>query len=240
MNAPIEEARQGHSRAGIAALVVMVLGVVVSVVGMALGQPMIAASLGVGVLAAIVLAIVGLVQRTRKRLIAALTLLLLWPSSGILAAVAIPAYLKYIRRAKTSEATMSLRKIFDSSVSYYDAELTDSDGKVMPKSFPASTDWTPPLGECCKHPGGKCPPDPALWDTPTWKALNFFIDDPHYYSYRYVSSGTGSDTGVAFTASASGDLNCDGVYSTFERIGSVDAADNISGGGGIYRNLDLE
>ena len=37
---------------------------------------------------------------------------------GILAAVAIPAFMKYIRRSKTVEATMNVRKLFDSSVSY--------------------------------------------------------------------------------------------------------------------------
>ena len=35
---------------------------------------------------------------------------------GILAAVAIPAFMKYIRRSKTVEATMNVRKLFDSSV----------------------------------------------------------------------------------------------------------------------------
>jgi prepilin-type N-terminal cleavage/methylation domain-containing protein len=37
---------------------------------------------------------------------------------GVLASVAIPAFLKYIRRAKTAEATGSLRKIYDGIVSY--------------------------------------------------------------------------------------------------------------------------
>src|SRR6185369_17672871 len=41
---------------------------------------------------------------------------------GILAAVAIPAFMKYIRRSKTVEATMNVRKLFDSSVSYFEAE----------------------------------------------------------------------------------------------------------------------
>src|SRR5205814_7177574 len=41
---------------------------------------------------------------------------------GILAAVAIPAFMKYIRRSKTTEATMNIRKLFDSSVSYFEEE----------------------------------------------------------------------------------------------------------------------
>ena len=35
---------------------------------------------------------------------------------GLLAAIAIPAFTKYIRRSKTSEAVMNLRKLFDGSV----------------------------------------------------------------------------------------------------------------------------
>ena len=41
---------------------------------------------------------------------------------GILAAVAIPAFLKYIKRSKTTEATMNIRKMYDSSVSYFSTE----------------------------------------------------------------------------------------------------------------------
>jgi len=47
---------------------------------------------------------------------------------GILAAVAIPAFMKYIRRSKTVEATMNVRKLFDSSVSYFEGEHADKGG----------------------------------------------------------------------------------------------------------------
>src|SRR5277367_5357853 len=57
---------------------------------------------------------------------------------GILAAVAIPAFMKYIRRSKTVEATMNVRKIFDSSVSYYEGEHADSKGNALAKQFPTA------------------------------------------------------------------------------------------------------
>ena len=44
---------------------------------------------------------------------------------GILAAVAIPAFMKYIRRSKTVEATMNIRKMFDATVSYFASERAD-------------------------------------------------------------------------------------------------------------------
>src|SRR2546425_4627398 len=79
---------------------------------------------------------------------------------GILAAVAIPAFMKYIRRAKTVEATMNVRKLFDSSVAYYEGEHAYTVGTIMAKRFPIGgpTGGTSPLffgppggpgGTCC-------------------------------------------------------------------------------------------
>ena len=48
---------------------------------------------------------------------------------GILAAVAIPAFVKYIRRSKTTEASMNIRKMYDSTVAYHQAEHADPAGQ---------------------------------------------------------------------------------------------------------------
>ena len=67
---------------------------------------------------------------------------------GILAAVAIPAFMKYIRRSKTTEATMNVRKLFDSSVSYYEEEHATQAGVIVAKQFPLTQASTPALGAC--------------------------------------------------------------------------------------------
>jgi type IV pilus assembly protein PilA len=160
---------------------------------------------------------------------------------GILAAVAIPAFMKYIRRSKTTEATMNIRKLFDSSVSYFEEEHAARTGTIVPKQFPLSAVATP-TPTPCGQAGDKYPPPPPTRSTPpaseTWNALNFSVDDPHYYWYSYDSVGTG--TGSQFTARANADLNCNGTFSTFERIGTVDVQGNVSGGSGLYKNLPLE
>src|SRR5690242_8023378 len=69
---------------------------------------------------------------------------------GILAAVAIPAFMKYIRRSKTTEATMNIRKLFDSSVAYYEAEHATRAGDVLPKQFPAAAAVSPAT-KCCTN-----------------------------------------------------------------------------------------
>ncbi len=153
--------------------------------------------------------------------------------------LAVPAFQRYQQRARTSEATMHLRKMFDASVSYFEREHASRAGIILDRQFPRSVDLTPGKGFC--GPGsqdGKWTPRKSYWRDPTWEALFFAVSDPHYYSYEYVSEGTG--TSARFTARAVGDLDCDGVLSTFERVGAVDAALNVMGGGGIYVENELE
>jgi type IV pilus assembly protein PilA len=163
---------------------------------------------------------------------------------GILAAVAIPAFMKNARKAKTAEATTNVKKIYDGARSYFEEESVARNSITpIPKQFPNSANggaFEPAEGGCCGGgTGDKCAPNPALWATPEWNALKFSMDDPHYYSYQYTSSGLGTDS--EFLAAASGDLNCDGVFSTFEMIGQVQDADgSVTGSAGLYRNRELE
>lgn len=153
---------------------------------------------------------------------------------GVGAAVAIPAFMKYIRRSKSVEASMNLRKLFDSSVVYYEDEHANPDGTIKPKHFPASTPLTPATTACKDGKSVKHMPTPGLWDHPTWKALNFEIADPFYYQYQYVSDGK------SFTARVLGDLDCDGTLSTFERVGQIDGQGNVNGGAGVFKKNELE
>ena len=161
---------------------------------------------------------------------------------GILAAVAIPAFMKYIQRSKTSEATMNIRKLFDSSVSYFNEEQADRTGRILPRQFPTTAEAPDPGvwngGVCKDGDSQKFQPDLQTWDAPTWQALNFAVEDPFYFKYTYDSKEQGA--GAHFTARANGDLNCDQTQSTFERIGTVDAQNNISGGAGLFTQNELE
>ena len=152
---------------------------------------------------------------------------------GILASVAIPAFLRYIKRSKTTEATMNVRRLFESAVTYYDTEHATAAGEILPPQFPASATLSPATVPC----GDQVVTDPAVWEQPTWEALNFRLSDPHYYSYQFDSSGVGGDS--TFTASAFGDLDCDGSQSTFVRIGSISNGE-LQGGAGFYQMNELE
>ena len=161
---------------------------------------------------------------------------------GILAAVAIPAFMKYIRRSKTTEPLMNLRKLYDSAVTYFEAEHANAAGQILAKQFPVSVAWTPNgPGVCCGDAGQKCNPSvyAAQWANVSWTALNFSVDDPFYYSYQYDSGGV--DAAAVFTASASGDLNCDAkVFSLFQRVGFISADNNVTGGAGLYTQNEID
>jgi type IV pilus assembly protein PilA len=125
---------------------------------------------------------------------------------GILAAVAIPAFMKYIKKSKTTEAKEHLKKLADSAKTYYMEGSGD---------FPSAAGPSPAKTEPCAD-GGKAEPEATFWSASGWKALDFAMDDPHYFSYEFASTDT------SFTASAYGDLDCDTEYSTFSLVGVVD------------------
>jgi type IV pilus assembly protein PilA len=154
---------------------------------------------------------------------------------GILAAVAIPAFLRYIKRSKTTEAVMQLRRMFDSSVSYYSDEHSMANGEIVPSQFPTTQAVTPALTSIGSVKRSATLDD---WEAQTWQALNFWVADPHYYAYQYDSAGT--RIGSTFTCTAFGDLDDDTVYSTFVRVGSVNSGNEVRGGGGLYLRNETE
>jgi type IV pilus assembly protein PilA len=101
---------------------------------------------------------------------------------GILAAVAIPAFLKYIKRSKTSEATMNLRKLFDSSATYFANDWANESGDMLSHQFPTTNGPTP-----AAIAQNKVTTAEATWAaSSTWVALNFAVTDPHYYQYQLL------------------------------------------------------
>jgi prepilin-type N-terminal cleavage/methylation domain-containing protein len=156
---------------------------------------------------------------------------------GILASVALPSFMKYIHRSKTMEASYNINKVYTSSVAYYQSEHADNSGHVLDRQFPDPSNATPAVGTCCPN---KC--DPAIyiaaWGSPTWTALNFAMSDPFLYSYQYDSSGVNGLAG--FSAWAFGDLNCNGIYSTYMRGGHANATNDVIGGAGLFSKYDIE
>ena len=140
---------------------------------------------------------------------------------GILAAVAIPAFLEYMKRAKTTEASLNLNKIGKAAkrvkgeIGTYPIEA----GALLPHA----------TGTCCGDSGGtaqvnnKCTPTPSSFvDTAGWSHLEFSVDEASIYNYQYV----GVAGGQTFNAYAVGDADCDKILATFTLAGITTAAGN--------------
>ncbi len=116
----------------------------------------------------------------------------------------------YQSKSKKTEALMLLNKLGKNLKVLYATEAAFPAGKVGPL----------PAEPCCKGEGGKCAVVPAdKWAAdPVWSKLDFQIDDPARFQYSYESDGKTA------SATAVGDLDCDGKMITYKLEMSVDAS----------------
>ena len=140
---------------------------------------------------------------------------------GVLAAVAVPAFIKYLRRAKTTEAVDVLDRLYRGVHAYHGKERVRADGTVTTCQLPSATGRVPAVGTCCADLGGpdsdgddRCDGDEAEWDE-AFGILEVPYPGPHFFTYELLPDP--KSTEPAMILRATGDLDCDGVRSTFER-----------------------
>lgn len=146
---------------------------------------------------------------------------------GILAAVAIPAYLNFTKQAKTSEAHTNLGAIYQGARSYFESDnITTMGALVMPGNALMSTAaCTVAAAETENTPTQN--PSVIDWtmgvSPDSWRAIMFQVQDPVYYKY-FIAGELANMCGIAapMTAAteiyqfrAEGDLDGDGTFSTF-------------------------
>ena len=145
---------------------------------------------------------------------------------GILAAVAVPAFMRYMKKSQSAEAGQFLKKMSDSARAYYlapehsnAADVNSLTVSANSRQFPDAHAAVSPSSGCCAAGGTaeKCNPADGDWTDPTWMALDFKMVDPHYYAYSFVGGGTSG----SYLATATGNLDCDSVTSQFTLYGEV-------------------
>lgn len=106
-------------------------------------------------------------------------------------------------------------------------------GRAAEVAYPASVGLTPeqvPRAQRATDP-------PGTWDHPTWRQLGFGWTIPHSFSFSFESHNQPGE--ARFKARAHGDLDGDGVFSTFEIAGqSKDGSQPLTYPMSIYREVE--
>jgi prepilin-type N-terminal cleavage/methylation domain-containing protein len=141
---------------------------------------------------------------------------------GIVTAIAIPGFSRWIKKSRSAETAGHLNKMWQGSVGYYESNHAGT----AARQFPAA-DGTLGSDDCCTASAAKCPAGDTRFNGPTWIALQFVVPDTHFYYPTYESAGVNG--AAVFTAGATGDLDCDDIRSTYSREGRVTGDGDVSG-----------
>jgi hypothetical protein len=131
--------------------------------------------------------------------------------------VSIPTYTHKCGSGPGNDAYLNLYRLYDAQVQYFQAQGSRFVGTV--KLTPGNP--TQLMCDGGDHEGFVT--DEKTWAVPAWKALNFSVLERTHYAYEIQTSGTGLN--AQFIIRALGDLDCDGIRSTFEVTGRVDPKD---------------
>lgn len=128
--------------------------------------------------------------------------------AGSVLATALPAFVKNLHASRLVEPMDGLERIAGRATQL-------AAGSATERAYPPSVDLTPaevPRGEPASDPEG-------TWHHPTWRTLAFEFDNAHCYSFAFESRNSTSSS--TFRATAHGDLDGDGLLSTFRIRGET-------------------
>ena len=156
--------------------------------------------------------------RARSAGFTLIELMLVVAMIGILSSIGGVAWMRYVKRSRTTEATGHLQKMWTGAMSYYESDHASDTGAMLDRQFPEndSGDVEP---DCCSTSDQRCLGNDPVFAQPAWKALNFNIADRHLYRPIYVGGFPNPKTNLWMEAW--GDLDCDGVFAKFIRRANV-------------------
>lgn len=169
-------------------------------------------------------------RRRAERGVTALEAAIGFAIGGSLLAVAVPAFVRELHASRFAEPVEGLNKMSAAAI----AQAAD---KPPTEAFPPSAPLTP----AAPPRGTRAADPPDAWDHPTWKALAFRpVPDgvPHAFAFGFDS--TRAPGRSAFVAHAHGDLNGNGVTSTFEIRGHASVDQPAALEPGMYVESEVE
>ena len=151
---------------------------------------------------------------------------------GVLASIAIPAFIKYVKQSKTSEAGLNLKSMADGASAYYETDHFTTDGLPVSEKQIPTPGGTFGDNSSAKVPaaipkGTKHATSQTDWAGEPWNGMKFLISKPHYYRYRYVARNASGGSADQFTSSGEGDLDSDGDTSRFNVRGQSNASGEV-------------
>jgi prepilin-type N-terminal cleavage/methylation domain-containing protein len=159
---------------------------------------------------------------------------------GVLATLAIPAFLAYMAKSKTAEASQNLDQLYKLAAVYYVRDLSGKGitSNVTGHCITDSADREPTTPDKIKQAMVISPAvDPEL------SALRFTVADLVYFSYGFNTPGGGCGMGPntnLYTFFANGDLDGDGTWSTFEVVAASNSSNEFYHGRGLYIANEIE
>jgi type IV pilus assembly protein PilA len=164
---------------------------------------------------------------------------------GILAAIAIPAFINYVKRSKTSEAGANLKNLFVGASAFYDSENWPAGVPAQGTTVAASTACVLASQAAPFVPSDdKVVVDWQVLANRPFKTFNFSPADPIYYAYQWISTGAtcghAPSTQSIYTFRAVGDLDGDGLFSTFDMAAGSNNDNALYRAPGINATSPLE
>lgn len=150
---------------------------------------------------------------------------------GILAAVAIPAFINYVTRSKTAEVPNMLKNIVEANIGFATRPRIDpADGNERPPCFLSATIY-PALNDAVNT---RQEWDSTSEDAANFSALGVASSAPTYFSYQIVPTPANNQA-VAYAATGEyGDAqDGNGICTT------VDAANTAPAGGNVLSALGI-
>jgi type II secretory pathway pseudopilin PulG len=154
---------------------------------------------------------------------------------SILSAIAVPAFLSYIRRSKTAEAPQNLSTMFKLAASYMAQEYSD-------RTISATTGTYCSVGSDALNPATPGPSKQAFVAGGNARALGFSVSGEVYYGYGLTGSQQCGWLAVAdvYTFFAQGDLDGDAIRSTFELAAGTDDSRTLHHAANFFIVNELE